>query len=445
MSIQAILSIGELNLLVRQTLERNLPICWVSGEISNFTRAASGHWYFTLKDSSASIRCVMFRTRAQFVDWSPRDGNHVEVRAQPTLYEPRGDLQLVVDAMRPVGRGRLYEAFLEIKARLEREGLFDPARKRPIPKYPTHIGILTSERGAALWDTLKTLGSRWPSATLVLYPTPVQGMEAISRIPQALRAAEQHGLCQMLLIVRGGGSLEDLQAFNDEQVARAIAASPIPTIAGIGHETDFTIVDFVVDARGPTPTGAAQLASPELGEVTRLIANLNGRLKQSTMRRIELATQQLDSWSMRLPHPDERLDRQRRHLGFTTLRMRSALGTRISRSQAIASRLIQRVRGPDVLQLNSNLSRLERKLADSWHRTTSTCHQRLQSLESSLAHLNPASVLARGYGLIRDSHGHIITSENDVAISDIVTITLADGILDARIIGKMADRQCTHQ
>jgi exodeoxyribonuclease VII large subunit len=269
-----ILSVSDLNRMARLTLERGIPQVWVTGELSNLTRAASGHWYFTLKDSQAAVRCAMFRNRNLFMDWVPENGLRVELRAQPTLYEPRGEFQLSVEVMRRAGLGALYEAFARLKERLEREGLFDAARKRPLPPYPSQIGLITSPQAAALRDVLTTLRRRWPLARVLLYPTPVQGEGAAEAIAAALATAGARGECQVLLLVRGGGSIEDLWAFNEEVVARAIAACPIPVVSGIGHETDFTIADFVADRRAPTPTGAAQLATPDAGELAQHLHHL---------------------------------------------------------------------------------------------------------------------------------------------------------------------------
>ncbi|HAN54975.1 MAG TPA: exodeoxyribonuclease VII large subunit, partial [Betaproteobacteria bacterium] len=254
-----ILSVAALNRLVRQTLEQRLPLTWVAGEISNLTRASSGHWYFSLKDADAQVRCVMFRNRNQFIDWQPDNGMQVEVRATPTLYEPRGEFQLQVDTLRRAGLGALFEAFEALKLKLGSEGLFNADKKRGLPVFPRCVGIITSPQAAALHDVLTTLQRRMPSLPVVLYPTQVQGRDAAAQIVAALHAAYQRAECDVLIVCRGGGSIEDLWSFNDENVARAIAASPIPVVSAIGHETDFTIADFVADLRAPTPTAAAEL------------------------------------------------------------------------------------------------------------------------------------------------------------------------------------------
>ncbi|MGQ9686462.1 MAG: exodeoxyribonuclease VII large subunit, partial [Thiobacillaceae bacterium] len=302
-----ILSVSELNRMARLMLERGIPLVWVTGEISNLTRATSGHWYFTLKDSQAAVRCAMFRNRNQFMDWVPENGMRVELRAQPTLYEPRGEFQLSVEVMRRAGLGALYEAYARLKERLQREGLFDEARKRPLPAYPRRIGIVTSPKAAALRDVLTTLARRWPLTRVIIYPTPVQGEGAAEAIAAALRTAGERAECDVLLLVRGGGSIEDLWSFNAEVVARAIAASPIPVVCGVGHETDFTIADFVADRRAPTPTGAAQLATPDAEELRQHLRHLARRLTLDQRRRLHTLAQRLDGLAQRLRHPAEQL------------------------------------------------------------------------------------------------------------------------------------------
>ena len=258
-----ILTISLLNRLARERLESAFPLCWVAGEVSNLTIASSGHAYFSLKDSSAQVRCVMFRNRAQLLGWRLENGQHIEARVLVTLYEARGDFQLNVETARKAGVGNLYEQFVRLKEKLEREGLFAEERKRPLPAFPRRLGVVTSLQAAALRDVLSTLKRRAPHLEIVLYPTLVQGEEAPAQIVAALETASRRSECDVLILCRGGGSLEDLWAFNDETVARAIRACRVPVVAGIGHETDFTIADFAADRRAATPTAAAELAAPE--------------------------------------------------------------------------------------------------------------------------------------------------------------------------------------
>ncbi|HYF60939.1 MAG TPA: exodeoxyribonuclease VII large subunit, partial [Burkholderiaceae bacterium] len=275
-----IVTVGQLNRAVAGLLERSFPLLWVAGEISNLTRAASGHWYFSLKDAQASVRTVMFRGRNQYVDFAPANGDRVEVRAQVGLYEARGEFQLNVETMRRAGAGDLFQQFLRLKARLQEEGLFDESRKRVPPDSPRVVGVVTSPQAAALRDVLTTLARRAPQVPVILYPASVQGVQAPAELVRALQAAARRAECDVLLLVRGGGAIEDLWAFNDEALARAVAASPIPVICGVGHETDFTIADFVADLRAPTPSAAAELCVPDLRELAGRVADARARLRE---------------------------------------------------------------------------------------------------------------------------------------------------------------------
>ncbi len=431
----AIISVSALNRLARLALERELPVLWVAGEISNLTRAASGHWYFNLKDSEAVVRCAMFRNRNQFLDWRPENGMQVEVRAQPTLYEPRGEFQLTVETMRRAGLGALYEAFARLKERLEREGLFDAARKRPLPPFPRVIGVITSPAAAALRDVLTTLARRWPVARVVLYPTPVQGEGAAARIAEALAQAGSRGECQVLLLVRGGGSIEDLWAFNEEVVARAIAACPIPVVCGVGHETDFTIADFVADRRAPTPTAAAQLATPDAAELARHLRHLVSRLTLTQRRRLYTLAQRLDGLAQRLRHPAERLAGQRRHLDQLARRLHLARqGLLIRARQRLEHlRLGLRAAAPRPAQarmlLRAQAQRLERATAADLGRR----RERLAALAAHLQHLNPLAVLSRGYSIVRRTDGSVVVDSRVLAPGETVALTFARGGADACI------------
>ena len=298
-----VISVSELNRSVRDLLERRFPLGWIAGEISNFKRYDSGHCYFTLKDAGAQVRCVMFRGRAQYLDWQPKEGMQVEVRALVTLYEPRGDFQLNVETMRRAGLGPLFEQFLRVKEKLEREGLFDVAAKRDIPAFPTTIGVVTSLAAAALRDILTTLKRRNPSIHVIVYPVPVQGNGAAEKIAAMLATASRRNECDVLLLARGGGSIEDLWQFNEEVVARAIRACAIPVVSGIGHETDFTIADFAADLRAPTPTAAAETVSPSRDALFDRLAELVERATRGTLRRLDTEIQRVDGLARRLVHP----------------------------------------------------------------------------------------------------------------------------------------------
>jgi exodeoxyribonuclease VII large subunit len=432
---QDVIAVSALNRLARFALERALPIRWVAGEIANLTRAPSGHWYFTLKDSHASVRCAMFRNRNQFLDWRPENGMQVEVKAQATLYEARGEFQLSIEALRRAGLGALFEAFARLKAKLEAEGLFAAARKRPLPAYPRRIGIVTSARAAALRDVLVTLRRRWPVAALVLYPTLVQGPGAAAQIAAALGRAGMRAECDVLLLVRGGGGIEDLWAFNEESVARAIAACPIPVVSGIGHETDVTIADFVADLRAPTPTGAAQLATPDGAELARRLAQAGGHLARATRRRLESASQRLDHALRRLPHPARRIAARRERLEATRRRLRLALAQGMRRDRqrqaALAARL-ERAR-PRPARLRHGLDGLRRRLALAWRHGQARQGQRVDALLARYAHLNPEAVLARGYSLTRRLDGRLVRAADELRAGEAVRIEFAAGAAAARI------------
>ncbi len=431
----AVLTVSELNRLARRAIEGQIPSSWVAGEISNLTRAPSGHWYFTLKDAQASVRCAMFRNRSQFLDWQPREGDRVEVRAQATLYEPRGEFQLTVEFMRRAGLGALFEAFSRLKARLEQEGLFDPARKRPLPRHPGCIGVVTSPKAAALRDVLTTLARRWPAARVVLYPTPVQGEGAAAQIAAALRTAGERAECGVLLLVRGGGSIEDLWAFNEEAVARAVAACPIPVVCGVGHETDFTIADFAADLRAPTPTAAAQMATPDRSELAQHLARLRRRLGLTQRRRLETLAQRLDGLGRRLQHPATRIEARRRHLEQLGLRLRRALAARLQDAHRRRERLAARLqaRRPETARRLQAVEHLRLRLQHSEQLRLRLLRERLAGLAGHLAHLNPDAVLARGYSIVRDERGAVVRDSAALAVGAEVDITLARGGAQARV------------
>lgn len=435
-----VLRVAELNRLARLAVERALPIGWVTGEISNLTRAPSGHWYFTLKDAEASVRCAMFRNRNQFLDWRPENGMEVEVRAQATLYEPRGDFQLNVEAMRRAGLGALYEAFARLKARLEAEGLFDVARKRPLPPWPKVIGLITSPQAAALRDVLTTLRRRWPAATVILYPSPVQGEAAPAGLIAALRQAAARRECDVLLLVRGGGSLEDLWAFNDEALARAIAACPIPVVSGIGHETDFTIADFVADLRAPTPTAAAERITPDRIEVGQHLRHLFARFCRAQERRLQTASQRLDGLTRRLRHPAERIATQRRHLAQWRRRLDLAVREAIRRARLCQAGLSHRLRAtsPTPALLRQRLRQERSRLQHAFERRIERQRARLNALSDALSHLNPQAVLDRGFSLVCDSQGRIVRDAAALIPGASLRVRFARGEIDACVTGVRA-------
>jgi len=430
-----VLTVSELNRMARRALESALPLLWVEGEVSNFTRAASGHWYFSLKDANAQVRCVMFRGRNQFADFTPANGDHVEIRALPSLYEARGEFQLGAEAIRRAGAGRLYEAFLKLKAKLEQEGLFDPMSKRALPRFPRRIGIVTSPQAAALHDVLTALARRMPGLPVVLYPTPVQGAGAGAQIAAAIRMAGERAECDVLLVCRGGGSLEDLWAFNDEAVARAIATSPMPVVSGVGHETDFTLADFAADLRAPTPTAAAELASPVRQELLQQLGHLARQLHHHHARRQHGEMQRLDYLARRLVHPAEQLRRRHTELNQLAQRLHHASGTRLTREQLRIARLSQRLVTPrHVIQreqqrLDALGLRARRAVQGGFGQ-----HQlNLARLASSLAHLNPEGVLARGYSIVQRENGSVVLDAAMLDAGEKIGIRLHRGQVRATV------------
>ncbi|HMC13016.1 MAG TPA: exodeoxyribonuclease VII large subunit [Gallionellaceae bacterium] len=408
-----IFSVRELNSAAKQLLENGLPLLWVRGEISNFVCAASGHWYFSLKDEQAQARCVMFRHKSQYLDWQPKNGMQVEVLALATLYEARGDFQLVLEQMRPAGLGALYEAFERLKRKLEGEGLFATARKRALPSMPKQIGIVTSPQAAALRDVLTTLARRMPGIPVLLYPAPVQGEGAAQKIVQAIKLANERAECDVLVVCRGGGSIEDLWAFNDEAVARAIAASRIPVVSGVGHETDFTISDFAADQRAATPTAAAQLVAPDRHELLQRLNHAAQRLARGSLRRMERAMQQLDFLQRRLVHPAQKMQQQVQHLGHLQQRLRMAR--------------------PNLLQFGAEQVELLRRVRSAMQRQLENHDSRLRNMQQHLSHLNPQQVLARGYSMVRDAHGAIVADSDDVSLGTSLDITFARGWARAEV------------
>lgn len=430
-----VLTVSELNRMARRALESALPLLWVGGEVSNFMRAASGHWYFSLKDANAQVRCVMFRGRNQFVDFVPANGDHVEIRALPSLYEARGEFQLGAEAIRRAGAGRLYEAFLKLKAKLEQEGLFDLSTKRTLPRFPRRIGIVTSPQAAALHDVLTALARRMPGLPVILYPTPVQGVGAGTQIAAAIRTAGARAECDVLLVCRGGGSLEDLWAFNDEAVARAIAASPMPVVSGVGHETDFTLADFAADLRAPTPTAAAELASPVRQELLLQLGHLARQLRQHQARRQHSEMQRLDYLARRLVHPAEQLRRRHSELGQLAQRLRHAGDTRLTREHLRLAHLSQRLVTPrhviqrDLQRLDALDLRTRRAIQSGFGRY----QLNLARLASSLAHLNPEGVLARGYSIVQRDDGSVVQDAAMLEIGEKIGIRLQRGQIRATV------------
>ena len=437
---ERVLSVAELNRLARQTLESRFPLLWVGGEISNLTRAPSGHLYFTLKDDQAQVRCTMWRNRAQLLRFRPENGMRVEARALVTLYELRGDFQLGIEALRQAGVGSLFEAFVRLKERLAGEGLFDAAVKRALPRYPRRLGVVTSPAAAAWHDVCAALRRRAPQLEIVLYPAPVQGTGAGPRLAEVVRMvsarAARDGI-DLLLLVRGGGSIEDLWAFNDESLARAIRACPVPIVSGVGHETDFTIADFAADLRAATPTGAAELASAGYHEACARIGELGRTLGSVLDRRLNVLAQRLDRAALCLVHPRERLAAARERTERLGARLSAALARRIERLQSRQALLGLRLdaRRPDLHREAERCARLGTRLAAATDRLLRQRADRLAGLAAHLQHLGPQAVLARGYSITRDAQGRILRAAAQVGEGDRVTVELASGRLRATVNG----------
>ena len=431
-----VIPVSLLNRMARERLESAFPLCWVAGEISNLTYAASGHVYFTLKDAQAQVRCVMYRNRAQLLGWRLANGQRIEARVLVTLYEARGDFQLNVENARQAGTGNLYEEFLRRKARLDAEGLFAPEHKRDLPAFPRRIGLITSPQAAALRDVLTTLRRRAPQVGVVLYPTPVQGAGAAREIVAALRVAGERKECDLLILCRGGGSLEDLWEFNDEALARAIRASPLPVISGLGHETDFTLADFAADCRAPTPTAAAELAAPARDTLLDTLAAQRRQLQRQWQSALQGRQQALDLLALRLVHPAEQIARQRRQLDHLAHRLGGALAQTCTRRRQALGALGQRltVARPQTERAARRLDALAHRLDAAGHLALDERHANLARFAAALAHLNPQAVLERGYSLVTDEHGVIVRDSRTLEPNARIAVCFRHGRAEATVI-----------
>lgn len=430
-----ILSVSEFNRRARQCLERLFPLLWIGGEVSNLVRASSGHVYFSLKDAQAQVRCVMFRSRAQLLPWRLENGQQVEVQALVTLYEARGDLQLNVEGMRRAGIGRLYELFLKLREKLAAEGLFDVERKRELPRYPHRVGIVTSPQAAALRDVIAAFARRAPHIELIVYPTLVQGAEAPAAIVAALDAAYAHAQCDVLLVVRGGGSIEDLWAFNDETVARKLAVSPAPTIAGVGHETDTTLADYVADHRAATPTAAAELASAGWFDAAAELADLGEALQRRLRTEIEARMQAVDRLALRLVHPAQRLAANRQRLELLGRRLQGAIRQAVTeRRHALADQHLRfSRRRPDITAVQQRLKHKAQQLRQAMTAQLARQRDRLARSAGALPALSPTATLQRGYSIVRDAGGAIVRDAAGLAAGDRLALRFASGEASATV------------
>lgn len=417
---QRVWAVGPLMRAVADALASRFNPVAVRGELSGFSRAASGHCYFSLKDEGGQVRCAMFRRAADQLSFTPRDGLQVEAQGKLDVYGPRGDLQLIVDGLKPAGQGALFEQFLRLKARLEAEGLFDAARKRPLPRQPRSIGVVTSLGAAALRDVITALRRRVPHIPVVVYPAAVQGAQAPAELCAALETAYrrhlEHGENEVLLLVRGGGSLEDLWPFNDETLLRTVARAPMPVVCGVGHETDFTLADFVADLRAPTPTAAAELCAPSRDTRMGELDYLGERLLDALHRVVDQRAQRLDRLAQRLGQPSNRLHDGRQRL--------ADVQHRLERSMLVFRQ-----------QQNHRLATLGRALPLSAHRALEAQAHRIDRCANALGLLDPRLVLARGYAFLTDDQGQAITRTAQARPGQGLRATLADGDLDLIVNG----------
>lgn len=395
-----IYSVSDLNQLVNRMLTQQFPLMWIKGEISNLTRAASGHWYFSLKDARAQVRCVMFRGQNRHVDWQPVEGDEVEARCTVTLYEARGDYQLNIEFMQQAGLGSLYAAYEALKKQLAAEGLFDEASKKDLPRYPTSIGIITSSNAAALRDVLSTLKRRAASVPVIIYPTPVQGKGAAETIAQQIHLANERQECDVLIVCRGGGSIEDLWQFNEAIVAHSIADSRIPVISGVGHETDFTICDFVADVRAATPTAAAEIVSQSQVNLIQQLTKVQQQLQQSMQARLNQLALNLDYAAKRLISPAQRLAKQQDEILSMQRRLKNAVKQQLLMQQ-----------------------------------------QKLQHLAQSLLHLNPNAVLTRGYAIVENAKGEVVQSKHSVTNHEALKVTISDGQFNVKVTSNTSETE----
>ncbi|HAZ76481.1 MAG TPA: exodeoxyribonuclease VII large subunit [Enterobacteriaceae bacterium] len=447
MQSPAIFTVSRLNQTVRLLLEREVGQVWISGEISNFTQPASGHWYFTLKDDTAQVRCAMFRNSNRRVTFRPQHGQQVLVRASITLYEPRGEYQIIVESMQPAGEGLLQQKYEQLKAKLAAEGLFDQQSKQPLPSPAHCVGVITSKTGAALHDILHVLKRRDPSLPVVIYPTAVQGEDAPGQIVRAIALANSRKECDVLIVGRGGGSLEDLWSFNDERVARAIFASQIPIVSAVGHETDVTIADFVADLRAPTPSAAAEMVSRNQLELLRQLQSSQQRLEMAMDYYLANRTRRFTQLEHRLQqqHPQLRLARQQTVLERLRQRMTYAMDNQLKRSgqrqQRMTQRLNQHSPQPRIHRAQNRVQQLEYRLAQLMSARLSVTRERFGNAMTHLDAVSPLATLARGYSVTTATDGNVLKQTKQVKAGDVLTTRLVDGWVESEVKGVTAAKK----
>ena len=432
-----VLSVSDLNRQAKRLLETSFPSIWVEGELSNVARPRSGHWYFTLKDANAQVRCAMFRNANLRVRFQPAEGQQVLIRAKVSLYEGRGDYQLIAEHMEEAGTGALQRAFEELKNRLAREGLFDADLKKPLPTIPSHIAVITSPTGAAVRDILTVFQRRYPALRVTVIPTAVQGAEAAPQIVHALKLAEQLPSVDAIIAGRGGGSLEDLWPFNEETVARAIAQCPIPVVSAVGHEIDFTIADFVADHRAPTPSAAAELLSPNQQELHNTLLGYQQMLARNISQRLQSHQEALGHLRSRLRHPGERLREQSQRLDDLDIRLRKAIELHTLKANASLENARERLHQHTPLSTLSRLStlqqQLEQRLTNAINANLDRKKRLLTSRIAELDAYSPLATLLRGYSILQDKEGTIISDASQTQPGDKLKARLGKGNLECTV------------
>lgn len=428
-------------------LERGFQALWVEGEISNFSKPSSGHWYFSIKDESAQLRCAMFRQKNMLTRFTPKDGAHVQIRGRVSLYEPRGDYQFIVDFMEDAGEGALRRKFDLLKARLAAEGLFATERKRALPTLPRRIGVVTSPTGAAIRDIINILKRRFCTIPVLIYPVPVQGASAAAQIAAAIRLASSRRDCDVLIVARGGGSLEDLWSFNEEIVARAIFECSIPVVSGVGHEVDFTIADFVADIRAPTPSGAAELVAPDRAEWTRALGITSRRLLKALERTLTASSDRF-TWLQRrfsLVHPGVQLRQQQQRVDELEQRLVRELQQSLRRRQTSLAHLLAQLRhrSPAVrlAQAQTRLQIARTGIAASMQRRLQALQSRLAVTVGTLDAISPLATLQRGYAIVTNESGRVVTEASRTRKGDLIQAKVARGIIEARVERTIAPEQ----
>ncbi|WP_318441122.1 exodeoxyribonuclease VII large subunit [Photobacterium leiognathi] len=435
-----IYTVSSLNAQVRLILENEMGVVWLIGELSNFSMPVSGHWYFTLKDSRAQVKCAMFKGSNRHVTFKPGNGNQVLVKARLSLYEPRGDYQLIIESMQPEGDGRLQQQFEQLKMSLAAEGLFAQSLKKTLPEQPKRVGIITSKTGAALHDILHVLQRRDPSLPIVIYPTMVQGEGAAISIAQAIGRANARQECDVLIVGRGGGSLEDLWAFNEEIVARTIAASQIPIVSAVGHEVDVTIADFVADVRAPTPSAAAELISRDMTHQTQHLDRKRQQLRHAITAYLSQSLRQTTQLQYRLErqHPQLRLNLQQQHLDEISQRLTQAMAKKIQKHKQHVEHNNYKLSlySPASLVRNAqrNLERSEQRLYDALDRKLLNARHKLAVAAEKLETVSPLATLARGYSITRNEQGDVIRKASQVKAGDTLITTVTDGEIHSSVI-----------